>query len=132
MKTHFQPLIQTLMITQVDGSENSETIPMRALVVPERKVDFIVAFDSSGEEPGNLWVNGTTFGRSATNAKTLGIPFPPVPDSATFVNLGFNQYPVCLLPEIQLDTSIRADHAVTLDLLRLRHIRRYAANPLRS
>lgn len=39
-------------------------------------------------------VNGTTFGQSAKNAEALGIPFPTVPDSATFVNLGLNQYPV--------------------------------------
>lgn len=59
-------------------------------------MDFIVAFDSSGEElaPGTGWVNGTTFAQSAIHAEALGIPFPKVPDSTTFVNIGLNQYPV--------------------------------------
>ncbi|KIY04123.1 uncharacterized protein Z520_00815 [Fonsecaea multimorphosa CBS 102226] len=77
----------------VDGSETGETIPLRSLVVPQRSVDFILAFDSSGEEPGNNWVNGTTFGMSAAASKLNGIPFPEVPDPATFVNLGLNRYP---------------------------------------
>lgn len=63
--------------------------------MPQRKVDFIVAFDASGENPNNGWVNGTTFGMSAASAKLLGLPFPEVPDAATFVNLGLNRYPVC-------------------------------------
>ncbi|OAP62721.1 hypothetical protein AYL99_01948 [Fonsecaea erecta] len=77
----------------VDGSETGETIPLRSLIVPQRKVDFILAFDSSGEEPDNNWVNGTTFGMSAAAAKLHDIPFPEVPDPASFVNLGLNRYP---------------------------------------
>lgn len=57
-------------------------------------MDFLIAFDSSTEEPGNGWVNGTTFGQSAKHAEALGLPFPKVPDATTFVNLGLNQYPV--------------------------------------
>ena len=71
-----------------------ETLPLRPLIIPERKVDFMVVYDSSGEDPVNQWVNGTTFALSSAHAKAHNIPFPDVPDSATFVNLGLNKYPV--------------------------------------
>lgn len=78
----------------MDGSENSETLPLRPLTIPKRKLDFIIAYDSSGEEVTDSWVNGTTFARSALGAKQLGYPFPNVPDATTFVNLELNKYPV--------------------------------------
>ena len=43
---------------QVDGSETGETIPLRPLIQPARKVDFIVAFDAS-TDGAYEWVNGT-------------------------------------------------------------------------
>ena len=63
-------------------------------MIPEREVDFIIAYDSSSDNVANKWVNGTTFEQSSKNAKELGIPFPEVPDATTFISLGMNQYPV--------------------------------------
>ena len=43
---------------QVDGSETGETIPLRPLIVPARKLDFIVVYDAS-LDGAHSWVNGT-------------------------------------------------------------------------
>lgn len=86
--------MQAVDTSQADGSETGETIPLRPLIIPQRQVDFIIAYDASGENLGNSWVNGTTFGKTAAAAKLNGIPFPDVPSAATFVNLGLNRYPV--------------------------------------
>lgn len=91
---------------QVDGSEAGETIPLRPLIIPERKVDFIVAYDSSGEYLINDFVNGTTFGQSEKVASNLGLPFPKVPDSSTFLNLGLNRFPVRYICTVQLQDSL--------------------------
>lgn len=64
------------------------------MIIPERKVDFIIAYDSSTDEPGNSWVNGTTFRNSYLAAQRLGVPFPVVPDAATFINEDLNRFPV--------------------------------------
>lgn len=121
-----------LTMSQVDGSENSETIPLRPLVIPERKVDFIIAYDSSGEEPANSWVNGTTFGRNARAAKDLGFPFPEVPDATTFVNLELNKYPVSLPPFNQNlgNTACKYSLFRNPDLLRLQRHPRQPPRPL--
>lgn len=47
-----------LTMAQVDGSETGETIPLRPLIQKQRKVDFIIAYDSGGDGDNN-WVNGT-------------------------------------------------------------------------
>lgn len=103
---------------------------MRPLIVPARKMDFIIAYDSSTEEPapGSGWVNGTTFGQTAKHAEALGIPYPKVPDAATFVNLGLNQYPVgqTIHMLIILHTNENTD------LLWLQRLVRYAVSALRA
>jgi lysophospholipase len=45
-------------VLQVDGSETGETIPIRPLIVPQRKVDFLIAYDASSDSKYS-WVNGT-------------------------------------------------------------------------
>jgi len=42
----------------VDGSETGETIPLRPLIVPARKLDFIIAYDATSDAAFS-WVNGT-------------------------------------------------------------------------
>ena len=106
---------------QVDGSEAGETIPLRPLIMPERKVDFIVAYDSSGEYLINDFVNGTTFGQSEKVANNLGLPFPKVPDSSTFLNLGLNRYPVRHIRTVRLQDLlmwIRRHSSVAMHLLK--------------
>lgn len=92
------------------------------MMIPERKLDYIIAYDSSGELMPYDYVNGTTFGQSAKVAHNLGLPFPDVPNSPTFLNLGLNIYPVSF--------AIKTTHILliqTTDILRLQCVRRYAA-----
>jgi hypothetical protein len=45
---------------------------------------------------------------NSVQAKLNGIPFPEVPNAATFVNLGLNKYPVRnYLPQHAGDNSLR-------------------------
>lgn len=61
-------LSNMLTTAQVDGSETGETIPLRPLIQKQRKVDFIIAYDSGGDGDNN-WVNGTVL---------LGVYFRPI------------------------------------------------------
>lgn len=74
----------------VDGSETGETIPIRPLIVPQRNVDFIIAFDATSDGD-NSWVNGTNLLDTAATAAQLGVPFPRIPPAATMVNLGLTE-----------------------------------------
>ena len=69
--------------------------------MPERRVDFIIAFDASGDGENN-WVNGTTFARTLVAAEKLGLAFPELPDATTFVNLELNKYPVGSIHSLSL------------------------------
>lgn len=42
----------------VDGSETGQTVPLWPVIQPQRKADFIIAFDASGDGTYG-WVNGT-------------------------------------------------------------------------
>ena len=88
----------------VDGSEAGQTIPLWPVIQPQRNVDFIIAFDGSGDETYG-WQNGTNLVDTANVAKKSGLAFPQVPDAATIVNLGLNQYPTffgCEDPKVPL------------------------------
>jgi lysophospholipase len=82
------------------------------LIVPERKLDFIIAYDS-GSDASYSWANGTNLysqycssvrrsimmiadrGRSDTarSAKEGGIPFPEIPSPTTMQNLNLTNFP---------------------------------------
>lgn len=81
----------------VDGGEDLQNIPLEPLLQPQRKVDMILALDSSADTTTE-WPNGTamvaTYERSLSPlGQGNGLPFPPVPDQNTFVNLGLNNRP---------------------------------------
>lgn len=77
----------------VDGSEVDQTIPIWPLIQPARHVDFVIANDASGTELSNGWMNGTNLIDTAAYAHANGIPFPNVPDQATFINYNFTLFP---------------------------------------
>ncbi|KAJ5933590.1 lysophospholipase 2 [Penicillium verhagenii] len=85
------------VLTLVDGGEDLQNIPLEPLLRPQRKVDVIIALDSSADT-SSRWPNGTsmvaTYERSLSPlGHNSGIAFPSVPDQNTFVNLGLNHQP---------------------------------------
>ncbi|KAJ5921027.1 hypothetical protein N7466_009353 [Penicillium verhagenii] len=85
------------VLTLVDGGEDLQNIPLEPLLRPQRKVDVIIALDSSADT-NSRWPNGTsmvaTYQRSLSSlGHNSGIAFPSVPDQNTFVNLGLNHQP---------------------------------------
>jgi lysophospholipase len=80
-------------LLMVDGSEGGQTIPILPIIQPARHVDFLIANDASGTELSNGWMNGSNLIDSAAYAHANGIPFPNVPDQATFINYNFTVFP---------------------------------------
>jgi lysophospholipase len=76
----------------VDGSESGQTIPFWPVLQPERNVDFIVAFDASGETPFG-WQNGTNMIDTYNAATAARLPFPKMPTAETFIEFQYNQLP---------------------------------------
>jgi lysophospholipase len=76
----------------VDGSESGQTIPLWPVIQPERNVDFIIAFDASGETPFG-WQNGTNMIDTYNAATAAGLPFPKMPTAATFIEMQYNELP---------------------------------------
>jgi len=79
----------------LDGSETGETIPIRPLITPHRAVDFIIAYDSSSDEPMYDWVNGTNLYNTyrASNGSRGALPFPEIPPATTLVNTNATSRP---------------------------------------
>jgi lysophospholipase len=77
----------------VDGSEILQEIPIWPLIVPARRPDFIIANDAGGTELSNGWMNGSSLVDTAAYAAANNVPFPKVPDQATFINYNFTLYP---------------------------------------
>ena len=77
----------------VDGSEVDQTIPLWPIIQPERHVDFVIANDAAGTDLSNGWMNGSNLIDTAAYAHANGIPFPNVPDQATFINYNFTLFP---------------------------------------
>ncbi|KAJ5711180.1 hypothetical protein N7488_005336 [Penicillium malachiteum] len=88
---------KSTVLSLVDGGEDLQNIPLEPLLQPHRKVDVIIALDSSADT-SSRWPNGTamvaTYQRSLSSlGKDSGITFPSVPDQNTFINLGLNNNP---------------------------------------
>ncbi len=77
----------------VDGSEVPQEIPIWPLIQPARRPDFIIANDAGGIDLSNGWMNGSSLIHTAAYAAANNIPFPKVPDQATFINYNFTLYP---------------------------------------
>lgn len=80
-------------LTLVDAGETSQNLPLLPLLVPQRKVDAIIALDASGDV-GN-WPNGnalyTTYNATANSSD---VHMPKIPSVRGFVNGGLNTRPV--------------------------------------
>ncbi|KAJ5890399.1 uncharacterized protein N7473_006627 [Penicillium subrubescens] len=88
---------KSTILTLVDGGEDLQNIPLEPLLQPQRKVDVIIALDSSADT-STRWPNGTamvaTYQRSLSPlGQQSGLAFPSVPDQNTFINLGLNNRP---------------------------------------
>ncbi|KAL8295529.1 hypothetical protein RB597_009319 [Gaeumannomyces tritici] len=95
-----------------DGSETLNALPMPVLARPERRLDFIIAWDDS-EDVALNWQNGTnlytSYLQSLTNAQGP-IPFPKVPPPATFVARGYNHRPTLFGCDTSLTTTPERGH----------------------
>lgn len=82
-------------LLMVDGSETGETIPLRPLIQPQRALDFIIAYDSTGDDPAHGWVNGTNFYNTYLSSSQSGgkLLFPEVPPATTLVNTNATMKP---------------------------------------
>ncbi|KAI0997149.1 Lysophospholipase [Podosphaera aphanis] len=90
-------IAESSQLTLADGGIDGQNIALYPLVQPQRAVDVIFAVDSSADTNFN-WPNGTamvaTYRRSLLDKAQNGFPFPAVPDSNSFINLGLNNRPV--------------------------------------
>lgn len=93
------PLSSYNYLSLVDAGLTNQNIPLEPLVMPARKVDTIVAFDSSADT-NYSWPNGsalfTTYSRALKFAELKQTPLlmPDVPATDSFVAEGLNQRPV--------------------------------------
>ncbi|KAJ3528097.1 hypothetical protein NM208_g10373 [Fusarium decemcellulare] len=76
----------------VDGSLTGESNPIRPLIIPDRKVDFIIVYEASSDA-ANSWVNGTNLITTARSAAEGNIPFPEIPDINTLVTQNLTKQP---------------------------------------
>ena len=93
------PIGDLPLLTLVDAGETNQNIPLEPLLVPERGVDAIIAFDNSADTEYS-WPNGsalrTTYERARELNEKQGVPLrmPAVPTEDSFVNGGLNARPV--------------------------------------
>ena len=86
-------MVNETTLSLVDGSESGQTIPLWPIIQPAREVDFIIAWDASGETPFG-WQNGTNIIDTYNSATAAGLKFPKVPNAQTFIDFQYNQLPV--------------------------------------
>ncbi|SCW01515.1 LAFE_0E01354g1_1 [Lachancea fermentati] len=91
-----QSIVESEILYLVDGGEDGENIPLVPLLQQDRDVDVIFALDNSADTD-EYWPAGlslvATYERQY-QYQGRDFAFPYVPDSQTFVNLGFNERPV--------------------------------------
>ncbi|CAH0020252.1 unnamed protein product [Clonostachys rhizophaga] len=76
----------------IDGSLTGETNPIRPLIIPERRVDFIIVYEASSDSK-YYWVNGTNLINTQKSASEGNIPFPQIPDVKTMVTQNLTKQP---------------------------------------
>ncbi|CAB57433.1 Lysophospholipase [Schizosaccharomyces pombe] len=94
-----EDIVDTPYLDLFDGGYDGQNIPIWPLLQPERKLDVVFAFDSSGDT-SNFWPNGSslvaTYERVTQRASDAVYDvedFVHVPTPETFVNLGLNANP---------------------------------------
>ncbi|OLL23348.1 Lysophospholipase 2 [Neolecta irregularis DAH-3] len=85
------PFCQESVIPLVDGALDGQGIPLGPLLRPQRKVDVIIAVDSADDK--NDLPNGTSLGFTARYASSVGLPFPVIPDTDTFLSQNLTSRP---------------------------------------
>jgi lysophospholipase len=82
-------------ITMVDGGEDDQNIPVNTLLLPERRLDLILAVDNSADVTD--FPNGTalheTYLRYRDYAQFNTVAMPVIPAPTTFINRGLNTRP---------------------------------------
>ena len=86
-------MVNETMLSIVDGSESGQTITLWPIIQPARDVDFIIAWDASGETSFG-WQNRTNIIDTYNSATVAGLKFPKVPNAQTFIDFQYNQLPV--------------------------------------
>jgi lysophospholipase len=79
-------------ITLVDAGETNQNLPLLPLLVPQRNVDAIIAFDSSSNTDSN-WPDGSALYTTYNETKDTEFEMPAVPSPNGFINGGFNTRP---------------------------------------
>ncbi|CAO1618433.1 unnamed protein product [Sympodiomycopsis kandeliae] len=84
-------------VSLVDGGEDNANVPLEPLLQPARKLDFILALDSSADTTS--WPNGSSLYHQHIRSSQSGeqfsyVPVPYFPTTETFVNRGLNTRPV--------------------------------------
>ncbi|KAF2169207.1 hypothetical protein M409DRAFT_36163 [Zasmidium cellare ATCC 36951] len=92
-------------LTLVDESEILQAIPLWGLAQPARGIDFIIAWDSDGDAAPYSWNNGTSLYGTYIYAKNHGVPFPIVPEPATFINRNYSIRPTFFGCDANLTTT---------------------------
>ncbi|POW16927.1 hypothetical protein PSHT_06582 [Puccinia striiformis] len=92
---------QTLRL--MDGSFGGENIPFAPLLVPDRQVDVIVAFDASDD--GNGWAGGKALKATSSRSNLMpdnAYPFPRIPETLSRINFTHPTFFGCEEPEVPL------------------------------
>ncbi|KAJ5564304.1 hypothetical protein N7513_000546 [Penicillium frequentans] len=92
-------------ITFADGSEVGQSVPFWPLIQPERKVDFIMAWDDDADSAPYTWNNGTNIWDTYNRAKENGLPFPEVPPVSEMLALNYTLKPVLFGCDTNLTTT---------------------------
>ncbi|BEI82122.1 hypothetical protein CcaverHIS002_0212820 [Cutaneotrichosporon cavernicola] len=79
-------------LTLVDAGETDQNLPLLPLIVPERKVDAILALDASADTKNN-WPDGTSLYTTYNATSGTDFKMPMVPSPNGFINGGFNTRP---------------------------------------
>lgn len=77
----------------LDESEMLQSLPLWSQIQPARQSDFVVAWNDDEATFPYLWNNGTSLHGTYLYAKENNVPFPIVPEAATFVNRNFTSTP---------------------------------------
>ncbi|KAJ6017130.1 hypothetical protein N7451_000509 [Penicillium sp. IBT 35674x] len=92
-------------ITFADGSETGQSVPFWPLIQPERKVDFIMAWDDDADSVPYTWNNGTNIWDTYNRAKESGLPFPEVPPVSEMLARNYTLKPVLFGCDTNLTTT---------------------------
>ncbi|KAJ5655906.1 hypothetical protein N7507_007856 [Penicillium longicatenatum] len=92
-------------ITFADGSEAGQSVPFLPLIQPERKVDFIMAWDDDADSLPYTWNNGTNIWDTYNRAKESGLPFPVIPPVSELLAHNYTLKPVLFGCDTNLTTT---------------------------